>query len=151
MLRRVWFPGLILLFFIFLLIEGSLALTADAMIFPWIIGGLGCVLLLAEIVREARGTEPRISGETKNGQDLGQLKVYLPGIGWLVAILPAIYFLGLSVTIPLYLLLYMKSHGERWTLSLIFMAVTGAFFYFVFVVALKVSFNEGLLLSYFMP
>lgn len=148
MLSRVWFPGLILVFFIILLVNGSLELTADAMIFPWIVGGLGSIMLFSEIIGGVMEARRRTSTEAERGRAYDKARSFLAGVAWIVAILPMIYLLGLSLTIPLYLILYLKLHREKWVLSIMLTSVTGVFFYIVFVRVLKVSFYEGLLLSY---
>ncbi len=148
MLSRVLFAGFILLFFIVPIINGSLELSTDAMIFPWIIGGLGFILALVEIVREFWKTRVKTPGEAEQKTSLMQLRAFLVGIAWILAILPMTYLLGLVLTIFLYLLLYLKLNGEKWSLTLILTSITGAFFYFVFVDLLQIPFYEGLLISY---
>jgi hypothetical protein len=148
MLSRVLFLGIILLFFVVLLVNGTLELSTDAMIFPWIIGGLGSILVLVEIVREFGKIWRKSSGATEGKTGAARLRNFLTGIAWILAILPMIYLLGLLFTIPLYLLICLKLNGEKWLLSIILTLITGASFYLVFVVFLQVPFNEGLLISY---
>ena len=147
MRRRVWFPTLILVIFVVLVVNGSLELSRAAMVFPWALGALGAVLLLWEIVKEVRGTR---KGASAGAQDAGstQLLTHLPRIGWLLAILPMLYLLGFLVTIPLHTLLTLKFNGEKWLLSIVISAVVGAFFYFVFALGVRVPFYESLLFLY---
>ena len=56
MRHRVWFPTLILIIFVVLVVNGSLELSRAAMVFPWALGALGAVLLLWEIVKEVETT-----------------------------------------------------------------------------------------------
>ncbi len=147
MLIKAFFSGLILLFLVALMISGTLELSADAMIFPWIVGGAGSILAFLEIVRELQ--ERRRTPVKTDGKAIAlELKAYLPGVAWILAILPMIYLLGLGLTIPVYLLLCLKLHGEKWPLCVILTSITGGLFYVVFVVFLKVPFNEGLLFSF---
>jgi len=143
---RVWFPAVISILFLGLIVQGSLELSPDAMLFPYILGAFGLALLAGQIVREARGAQQGASGE-EPGRASFNLSAYLPGIAWLLAILPMIYLLGFFVAIPLYMFFCLKFRGEKWPLCLILTSLVGAFFYFAFVVALKVPFYEGLLFS----
>lgn len=149
MRSRVWFPALILVVLLVLVVNGSLELSTGSMVFPWVVGAFGSILLVGQIVREVRGTQQGAFGE-EPGRASFNLRTYLLGIAWLLAILPMVYLLGFFVTIPLYIFLCLKLLGEKWLLCLILTSLVGVFFYFGFVVALKVPFYEGLLFSYIM-
>ena len=147
MRRRVWFPTLILIIFLVLVVNGSLELSRAAMVFPWALGALGAVLLLWEIVKEVRGTRKGASVEAQ-GAGSKRLLTHVPKMAWLLAILPMLYLLGFLVAIPLHTLLTLKFNGEKWLLSVVISAAVGAFFYFVFALGVKVPFYEGLLFLY---
>jgi len=122
LLTRVWFPALILAFFLALLINGSLELSTAAMVFPWVVGALGITLVAREIVRELRVTReasPKVASL--------RFATYLPKIAWLLAIFPMIYLMGFLVAIPLYIFLSLKFSGEKWLLSSITTLMIGAF------------------------
>lgn len=148
MLSRLLFAGFILLFFVVPLINGTLELSTDAMIFPWIVGGLGSILVLWEIVDEFAKIRRKTSGEAGQKITLMKVKAFLPGAAWILAILPMIYLIGFVFAIPIYLFLCFKFNGEKWLLSLILASTIGVFFYFVFVYFLQILFYEGLLISY---
>ena len=147
MRSRIWFPTLILIIFLVLVVNGSLELSRAAMVFPWALGALGAVLLLWEIVKEVRGTR---KGASVEAQDAGstQLLTHLGRIAWLLAILPMLYLLGFLITLPLHTFLTLKFNGEKWLLSIVISGAVGAFFYFVFALGVKVPFYEGLLFLY---
>lgn len=150
MLSRFLFPGLILMIFVVLLIDGSLELSADSMIFPMITGGFASFLLLWELVREVREVRRGTSMKTQGKTSFKQIGTYLSGFAWVLAILPMIYLLGFLIAIPLYLFSYMKLQGEKWLLCITIASLAEILFYFVFVVALEISFYNGLLFEYIM-
>lgn len=149
MRARVLFPVAIIATFVVLLINGSLEISTDAMLFPYILGAFGLALLAGQIVREARGARQAAS-EEEPGRASFNLGAYLPGIAWLLAILPMIYLVGYLITVPLYMFLYLKLHGERWLLCIAVTLLVGLVLYFAFIVALGIPFYEGLLFSYIM-
>ena len=148
MVRRIWFPTLVLLVLVFLVMHGSLTLSTDAMKFPWILGGVCVILLLLEIVGGIKEGQKDITEKHEKEGFMGY-RSHLHGLLWILAILPMIYFLGLFITIPIYLFMYLRSQGEKWLLCLIITLCVGIFFYFTFIVVLEIPFHEGLLLSYF--
>jgi len=149
MFNRILFQLLLLVLFIFLMIYGTSTLSTAAMKFPWIIGGFACLLLTLEIVRSLKA-EPRDFPERERKASFREYKEQLFGLGWILVILPMIYFLGFLISIPLYLFIYLKSQGEKWSFCLIMTAIVGICFYFIFVVALELVFYEGRLISYIM-
>lgn len=146
MRTRVWFPAVIFILFLGLIVQGSLELSTDAMLFPYILGAFGLALLTGQIVREARGARQAAS-EEEPGRASFNLGTYLPGIAWLLAILPMIYLVGYLITVPLYMFLYLKLHGERWPLCIAVTLLVSLVLYFAFIVALGIPFYEGLLFS----
>lgn len=146
MRTRVWFPAVIFILFLGLIVQGSLELSTDAMLFPYILGAFGLALLTGQIVREARGARQAAS-EEEPGRASFNLGTYLPGIAWLLAILPMIYLVGYLITVPLYMFLYLKLHGERWLLCIAVTLLVSLVLYFAFIVALGIPFYEGLLFS----
>ena len=55
--------------------------------------------------------------------------------------------LGFMVAIPLFLLSYLKAHGTKWRLAIIFAVLTTATIYGVFILALDVNLYQGFLLG----
>ena len=148
MLGRLLFAGFILLFFLVPLIDNTLELSTDAMLFPWLVGGLGSVLVLLEIVEELAQIRRRTSEQAQQRNTLPKVKAFLPGAAWILAILPMIYLIGFVFTIPLYLFVCLRFNGEKWLLSLIFSSVAGVIFYSLFVHFLKIPFYQGFLIAY---
>ena len=147
---KLLLPGFILIFFVVLLVKGSLELSIDAMLFPWVTGVFGSILLLWEIRKEIRESREGTSKKIGPDKSSGRFKNYLSGFAWVTAIFPLIYLLGFIMAIPLFLFLYLKSQGERWMLCLSVALLGEIIFYLAFVVMLRVHFYEGLLFSYIM-
>ena len=144
---RIWFPAVILIIVLGLLVNGWIELSAKSMLFPWWLGGALSILLTVQLVRELRETRRKaIEGKAEEA-GFKRWRTYLPPMAWLLAILPMIYLLGYLVTVPLYTFLVLKFHGERWLLSFLIASAAGVFLYVAFSLLLKVPFYEGLLFS----
>ena len=65
-------------------------------------------------------------------------------IGWLLFFYVSVYLFGFLITIPLFTILFMRSKGERWILSLSCGAGLWLTIYLAFVVAARISLHEGL-------
>jgi len=140
-----WLPVAILAFFAALLVHDSLE-SLRGMLFPWLVGGIGSILIVWQIMREVKERRQEAPGEKPETAGFSP-RTYLSGIAWLLAILPMVYLLGFLATTPLYIFLCLKFRGEKWLLSLIITLIVGTFLYFGLVVALKVPFYKGLLFS----
>ena len=63
---------------------------------------------------------------------------------WLLLLVALIYFLGYLVTIPLFLVLFLRFRSsEGWLLTLSITAVTWAFVYIVFIVVMGAPLHQG--------
>ena len=63
---------------------------------------------------------------------------------WLLLLMALIYFLGYLVTIPLFLILFLRLRSsESWRMTLSITAVTWAFVYVVFIVIMGAPLHEG--------
>lgn len=151
MLNRIWFPVFILMVcFILPLANGTLGkLSFDAMLFPWLIGGTAIILLFFEIVKEAREARGQDAlSDKESGDAWKKRKYFFAGIAWVFAILPMIYLIGILPAIPIYLFAFFKLHGEKLWLSLILPVVITSLFYGIFVIALDITFYQGVLWQY---
>ena len=142
MRSRVLFPVIILVIFVFLLAYGSLKLSTRTMVFPWITGGLGCLLLLWEIVRGLKE-----KGEESEKMNFKKAASYLPITVVVLSLLPLIYVMGFFVAVPIHILICLKFNREKWLISVILASLMAAIFYGVFYLALSMRFYEGLLFS----
>ena len=150
MKNKIWFPIVLLIGFLFLIVHGLESLSLRAMRFPLIVGGIASILLLVEIFGGIfKGRQKEVLKETEEGSSLKELGAHLPAIGMLLAIVPLIWILGFLVAIPLHLFLFLKFNGEKWLQSFITALVTWIIFYFGLDLGMKIPFDEGLLFSYF--
>jgi hypothetical protein len=69
-------------------------------------------------------------------------------IGWLIGLILAIWLVGFLISIPAFVLLFLKFRsGEKWVSTLCVTFGTWLFIYGVFVVALKLPLYSGILLG----
>ncbi len=136
------FPLVILVIFVFLLAHGSLTLSSRTMAFPWITGGLGCILLVWEIVGQLRK-----KGEASRKISMKKAVSYVPITAVILSLIPLIYLLGFFVAVPLHILICLKFNGEKWLISVLLACLMAAVFYGVFYLALGMRFYGGFLFS----
>ena len=60
------------------------------------------------------------------------------GMVWIIAILPIILLFGYGIGLSLYVLLFLKAHGQGWRLAVVLSLCTFALVYFAFVKVLGV-------------
>lgn len=142
---KAWFPSLIFIVLVFLLIHGSLRLSRDSMIFPWVVGVVCLALLASEMIKDVKKAARE---EAQEKGDSAYSRSMLPSLIWLVAVLPILYLLGYFVTIPLYTFVSLKLFHERWHTCLLLTALVVILFYVIFVVALEVPFYTGIVFSW---
>ena len=150
---RIIFPLLILLFL------GLLAVTAfgyphSARYFPLIFISIGMALFLWQVLREFQGKQKEVLQKQDTTEQVEQpvpiAKSRLRSLSvpaWIAALLLIIYFFGLLVGSPLFVFVYLKTHGERWLISLIVPLVIVVAIYATFTIGLKLRLYEGLLFS----
>lgn len=138
MLSKIWFPAAILAALIFLLVHGSLTLPSSPMKFPWLIGAIGIILTLWQVIREVRSQDEETESEE-------QWQTYVAGVGWFLAIFPLVFILGFIVAAPIYVFTALKARGESWWMSVLLAIVMWIFVYFGLYLSLKVPLYEGLL------
>ena len=63
---------------------------------------------------------------------------------WVAGFFLVIYLLGFIIAIPLFVLSYMKLHGTRWVVAIVFAVLASALIYGGFELALKVNLYKGL-------
>ena len=139
---KIWFPVAMLTLLVVLLVHGSLKLSTETMIFPWLLGGIGICLLAWQLVRAVVEVRREFSSE-KPGANW---RTHIPGLAWFLSILPMIWLLGFVVTVPLYTFLALKLRGEGWALTVILTFLVGVLLYFLAIVV-RVPLYMGLLFS----
>lgn len=124
-----------------------------AALFPLVIGIPLFCLAAAEALWLLFGApEANVEGpEFRPSTDLPAreaLRRTLGAAAWILGFFAAIVLLGFPVAVPLYVLLYLKLHGEGWLLSVAMTAAVWAVFYGLFDLLLHLPFPAGLLLGF---
>lgn len=69
-------------------------------------------------------------------------------LGWIVGFVLAVWFVGFPLAVPILTLAYLRyGAGEPWPISVTLAIGGGALFYGVFVYAVRIPFDEGLLFT----
>ena len=118
-------------------------------LFPWVIGIPTLLLALVQLAKDL--TRPK-----KDRADHADIppavarRRTLSVIGWTVGCFLAIWLLGFSYAVPLFIFLYLKLAGrEGWLMTIAVTFFSWLFFYALFERMLNVPFPDPLLLSFF--
>ena len=120
---------------------------AEARLFPWVVGLPATVLMfihtIKEISRLRQGTEEHEDGS----QAVGDKRAYVLIIAWMVGFLIMIYILGFLAAIPLFIFLYLKTHGLSWFRSLGLAAGLIIVIYLIFSLGMEMRLHPGIIFS----
>ena len=129
----------------------------NAALFPILIGVAGFVLaiVVSLVVWLGKGSGRHTSGKGPGVQgDLYLEEALLSGqtlrrtfiiFAWLLGLVPGVWLLGQKVALPLFMLLYLKTAGEKWWLSLLLTLATVVFLLGIFDQVIHVSWHDGML------
>jgi hypothetical protein len=145
MIGRIWFPTLLVLSVLFVLIDGTPKLPFRGMLFPLLIGGLIIVLSMVEIIRGITG---KAKDEEEGVRKLKELRFHLPSLLLVLAIAPMIWIFGFVLAVSLHAFLFLKYNGEKWRLSAAVAVSLAIIFYFGLQMGMRIPFNDGLLFEY---
>ena len=73
----------------------------------------------------------------------GADRIYLKAIYWVLGFVIFLYFFGFLVSVPLFTILYLKTHGESWKFSIGLSVVAWGIFFITFIFALHVRLYHG--------
>ena len=144
----VLFDGLILLLLVFLLAV-SMDYPLKLKLLPWILICLAIVFAGCQIGIDLKGTE---EGEGKKGGLTmaawitilkGTGRGYLKALLWILALFVSLYLIGFLITIPLFTIFYLKTHGEKWRFAVGLSVILWGIFFATFILGLKVSLFKG--------
>jgi len=116
---------------------------------PAIISIIVVILSVVQLRKELFKAR-QIAGETGSGEKVsateasGEFRKYLLVLGWVAGFIFAVYIVGFLVSIPLFMFLYLKLHGQKWRISIIMPIIAIAFVYLIFVVLLKLVLFPGI-------
>lgn len=123
-------------------------------LFPIVIGIPVFLLATTDLLLsffEKEGNYKRSAMDFKLSEDVDQTlaaRRTLLAFAWIMGFFFLIIFLGFSISIPLFVLLYLKLQGrERWGISVIMSASAFVFFWGLFVRLLHTSLPEGLVFA----
>lgn len=123
-------------------------------IVPLVIGVPTLLMLLGSMLRRARHERARapVEGEAAAADDVASWGDALPVVGWLAALLVMVFFLGFSVSIPLFAFAYVRWSGRMgWISSIAVAAALWATIYVGFTVILERPLFEGVLFGAILP
>ncbi len=110
----------------------------------FVLGTIGLVQeILARDKPEVTISQAKMTVEVEDKVKAG-FRAYLPVGSWVLGVALAIYLVGFLITIPVFIFTYMKSHGVRWIIAIIFTVVTTGIIYGGFEVLLRVELYRGL-------
>lgn len=135
--------------FLSLLLVLSIGYPFQLRLVPWIFIALASFFELVLVVKELRQGATGSSGDSglRVGECLHRLRGvdrgYLAATTWILGFCAALYLFGFIVSMPLFTIIYLKTHDNSWTFSIgVSIAVWAVFFSF-FVFGLKVSIYPG--------
>ena len=109
---------------------------------------LAAIGLVQDITAKDKAKVTVIEDEMSKKEEAGEkLRDYLPMGAWVVGVSVVIYLLGFIITIPLFVLAYMKSHGVKWLVSITSAVLITLLIYGGFELALRVALYRGLLFT----
>jgi len=139
---------------LFIMAAGLVATSSypqRARVFPMIVIGICIVLLSLELIKEilnARKSAPEGSAHNDvppaQEANISQLQ-FIITITWIGGLAVMVWLLGYIVALPLYLLIYLRFHGQKWRWSILLSAVMFLIVYVGFNSLLKVPLYEGLI------
>lgn len=122
-----------------------LPLTIGSIVFVLVAIGLGREILAGN-ERKATVTDAEESGMEKPREEW---RGYLLHGGWVAAFFMAIYLLGFMISMPLFILSYMRSLGTRWRVAITFAVLTSVLIYVIFKLAIGIDLYRGLVFTWF--
>lgn len=125
-----------------------------ARLLPLLIGSIVFVLAAVRLVQEMMTSVKPQTAVTQGGAAVAEetqmgLRAHLPIIAWILGTALGIFLVGFYITIPVFVLAYMKSHSIKWFTAIISAVITTGFMYGVFEVALRTELYRGLVFTLF--
>ena len=130
----------------------------ETKLLPIIVASLVFCLATLALLRELLAKEKRvIRGPVKNSADSEEIEAteevsqkgqYFWIAGWIAGFALVSYLAGFLISIPLFILSYLKINGRGWLAATAITVIMLAFVYGIFELALKVQLYRGLLFSW---
>lgn len=118
----------------------------SAKLFPMVVSVPLFFLAFAEFAFNVFGAKEAKEAKEDGKDEKAEQKYSLIIFAWCLAFLALVVLLGMAITVPLFVFLYLKAYAkERWVVSLALTVSAGVFFYGLFVYLLNIHFESGLL------
>jgi hypothetical protein len=104
------------------------------------------VVLLGLELSAAHRNKTKADGEytDEDGEAISPLPGNLISFAWLVGLVIGIYLIGFLISIPIWIIAYLKVRGKGWLMSLALATGTTAIIYILFIVLLQADLYEGI-------
>ena len=114
---------------------------------PMFVTAIILVLALVQLGKEIRSGElsVRVEEVQKEPEPKVRSHVYLAEGCWFGGFCLGIYLLGFIITIPVFILSYMRTHGGTWKTSILAACFMIIFCYLIFSYLIEVNFYPGLI------
>jgi len=143
--------ALILLAVFVVLVGVGTGYSRKARMLPLVLGIPGLILAGVIVSRSCArpGPTPGKAAPQERSADeqAGDQKKVLIMIGWVALLITMIWVFGFLITIPVYMVLFLKTRGEKWPLTLGLALGSWAFLYWIFAVTLKIILYPGILFN----
>lgn len=138
-------------FLMFLILVGLVGIIqslsfsyVQAKVLPLAMSSAVFVLSIIELVRDLRRGKAPTGEKTGPGDGIG-LRRFGVALSWVVGFSLGVYLLGFVISIPVFVVSYLKVHRRGWLISLAFAAIILALIYGMYEVALRAPLYKGLL------
>jgi hypothetical protein len=123
---------------------------------PLIVCGLILILSAIELIKEVSNRK-KTSGETKltaeelevRAEASSDIRGDMVGFAWFVGLIIAVCLIGFMISIPLFILVYLKIYGCKWRTAIITSIVMITIIYLTFIQLLQADLYGGIFFKVF--
>ena len=116
---------------------------------PLLMSGFTILLSLIALVQDVRSGSKDTMPTDEEGdviedeQKADTVSAYFKALGWFIALIVAVYFVGFLVATPLWMVAYLSKTGTQWWKAALMGVVLTVIIYVVFTVVLQVVLYQG--------
>jgi hypothetical protein len=116
---------------------------------PLLTSGFTILLSLIALVQDVRSESKDTMPTDEEGdviedeRKLTPLSAYFKALGWFIALIVAVYFVGFLVATPLWMVAYLSKTGTQWWKAALYGVVLTVIIYAVFTAALRIELYRG--------
>jgi hypothetical protein len=144
-------------YFLILLIIGNAVFFVTSLnydelqvkLMPLLTSGFTLLLSLIALAQDVRSGSKDSMPTDEEGEviederKLTPLSAYFKALGWFVALIVAVYFVGFLVATPLWMVAYLSKTGTRWWKAALYGVVLTGIVYALFTSALQIELYRG--------